>query len=105
MGSIPTSSAQGAHLKTSIVEGSWRQYSCNRYSRGHRSYTNTPGHREWFYTMSKAGSKVCKGGGQLEADGEGQPKGQWWRDMLMCMQETHNERDRRRGEHEEQGVS
>ena len=35
VGSIPTSSARGAHLKTSLVQGSWRRYSCNRSSRGH----------------------------------------------------------------------
>ena len=55
--------------------------------------------------MSKVGSKVCKGGGRLEAHGEGNPKGQWRRDILMRMWETHNERDRRRSQREKQGVN
>ena len=35
VGWIPTSSARGADLKTSLIQGSWRRYSCNRSSRGH----------------------------------------------------------------------
>ena len=45
---IPTSSVRGAHLKTSIVQGSGRQYSCNRSSRGHRSTQAPPGAGDVF---------------------------------------------------------
>ena len=52
-------------------------------------YTNTPRRRGCFYAMSKEGSKVCKGGGWLEADEEGNHKGQWRRGIHVCTQETH----------------
>ena len=38
--------------------------------------TSTPGRRICFLRLSKGGSKVCKGGGWLEADEEGSHKGQ-----------------------------
>ena len=72
---------------------------------GPLKYTNTPRRRGCFYPMSKEGSKVCKGGGWLEADEEGNQKGQWRRGIHMSTQETHNEPDRRGGQREEQGVS
>ena len=34
VGSIPSSSSRGAHLKTSIVQGLGRQYSCNNVLEG-----------------------------------------------------------------------
>ena len=48
---------------------------------------------------------MSKGGGRLEADGEGNQGGQLTRGMLMCRQETHNEQEQRRGQGAEQGVS
>ena len=102
VGSIPSSSARGAHLKTSIVQRSGRQYSCNRSSSGHRS-TQTPPDAGMFLRYVQCGQQDVQG--RLDADGEGNKKGQWRRGMLMCTQETHNERDRRRGRREEQGVS
>ena len=59
--------------------------------------TSTTGRRGCFLSFSKGGGKECKGGGWLEADEEGGQKGQWRRGIHMCMQETHNERDRRGG--------
>ena len=53
-----------------------------------------------FLRLSKGGSKVCKGGGWLEADEEGSQKGQWRRGIHMCTQETNNECDRRGGQRE-----
>ena len=103
-GLIPTSSAPGARPKTSLVPESWRWYSCNRSSRGHIG-TQAPPDAGDVFSLSEASSKESRCEGQLETDGEGNQGGQWRRGMLMCTQETHNEQERRRGQHAEQGVS
>ena len=71
-----------------VLEGPWKR-------------TSTPGRRGCFY----ARSEVCKGGGWLVADEEGNRKGQWRRGIHMCTHETQNVRDGRGGQREEQGVS
>ena len=67
--------------------------------------TSTPGRRQCFSRFSKGRSEVCKGGEWLKADEEGSQKGQWRKGIHMCTQETHNERDRRGGQREKQGVT
>ena len=68
VGSIPTSSARGARLKTSLVQGSWRRYSCNRSSRGHIGTQAPPdvGDVFLFVTGGQQGEQVWRatGGGR-----------------------------------------
>ena len=70
MGWIPTSSNRGAHLKTSLAQGSTRRYSCYRSSRDHIGTQATRDAGDVFF-LSKANSMDSRCGGRLEAEEEG----------------------------------
>ena len=73
VGSIPTSSISGAQLKTSLILGSWRQYTCYTSS---RARLGTPLARDAFVRIGGSDGAEHRYGEQLEADGAGS---QQWR--------------------------
>ena len=87
-GSIPTSSALGAHLKTSIVQGSGRQYSCNRSSRGHRSTQTPPDAGDNFTVCPKRAARCARVEDGWRQAGKGTRRGSGG-ETYSCVRRRH----------------
>ena len=88
VGSIPTSSARGAHLKTSIVQGSGRQYSCNRFLMGHRSTQARPDAGDVFTLCPMRAARCARVKDSWRQTGKGTKRGSG-AEACSCVRSRH----------------